>query len=415
MANRWADCAMIESRVIIVGGGPVGLLSALMLGRAGIPVALFERNTEITDDPRAATTHPATLELLHELGLTEELEAVGLRAPIFQFWDRVSGGMIAEFDHAVLADETEFPYVIQCEQAKLSRIAHAKLQNIDCVELVYGAEVVSIQQTDGDVSIDVSKDGETWTEKGAYALGTDGGRSFVRKALAIPFSGFTWEEKFLVLTTPFDFAAEKNYSYRSYFAGLSDWCNCFKVAAEGPPGLWRTVFPADATVAEEEILADAAVQECMQSFFPKDSVYEIIHRNIYTVHQRVADTFRKGRILLAGDASHVNNPIGGMGLNGGIQDAANLCSKLITVLQRQGDDSLLDLYSHQRRWVATEFVQQQSIAHKRRLENSDAKKRQDNLDDLQRKAADKSLAKEFLLGTSMITSQRIAASLTLNQ
>jgi 3-(3-hydroxy-phenyl)propionate hydroxylase len=151
----------------------------------------------------------------------------------------------------------------------------------------------------------------------------------------------------------------------------------------------------------------------MQSFFPAPQPYEIVHRNLYVAHQRVAAQFRKGRVLLAGDAAHVNNPIGGMGLNGGIQDAANLSGKLAEVLLDDAPDRLLDLYDRQRRTVAVEFVQQQSIANKRRLEARDSQARQRNLAELRAIAADPEKARQFLLRTSMIANQRRADAMTL--
>jgi 3-(3-hydroxy-phenyl)propionate hydroxylase len=151
----------------------------------------------------------------------------------------------------------------------------------------------------------------------------------------------------------------------------------------------------------------------MQSFFRSPRPFEIVHRNLYVTHQRVAETFRKGRVLLAGDAAHVNNPIGGMGLNGGIQDAVNLSDKLVRVLLAAASERLLDLYDLQRRTVAIEFVQEQSIANKKRLEARDPLARQRNLDELREIAADPERARQFLLRSSMITSQRRADAITL--
>jgi 3-(3-hydroxy-phenyl)propionate hydroxylase len=155
------------------------------------------------------------------------------------------------------------------------------------------------------------------------------------------------------------------------------------------------------------------VQARMQSFFPSPHAYEIVHRNLYVTHQRVAETFRKGRVLLAGDAAHVNNPIGGMGLNGGIQDAANLSDKLAQVARGEAPDQLLDLYSRQRRAVAVEFVQEQSIANKKRLEARDPEARRRNLGELREISADPARARQFLLRTSMLVSQRRAAAMGL--
>lgn len=217
-----------------------------------------------------------------------------------------------------------------------------------------------------------------------------------------------------MLTTTFDFETERGYCYRSYFADPGAWCNCFKVSGEAPPGLWRTVYPTEPSQDDASLMSDAGVQARIQRFFPDARPYEIVHRNLYVTHQRVASTFRKGRVLLAGDAAHVNNPIGGMGLNGGIQDAVSLSGKLIEILLAGAADRLLDLYDLQRRTVAVEFVQEQSIANKRRLGESDPKVRQKNLDELSRIAADPVRARQFLLRTAMIASQRRAEAVTLD-
>src|SRR5829696_6532405 len=359
-----------DKRVLIAGGGPVGLLSAWLLGRRGLPVRLFDENPGPRDDPRAATTHPSTLDLLSEDGLAEDMARVGLVAPIFQFWDRPSAQLVAQFDHAVLVNDTRHPYVVQCEQFKTAKLLLQRLKKLPNVEVMFGHEVVEVTQTAQSVSVKVRGPEGISSHTGGYLIGADGGRSVVRKQCDIPFKGFTWPERFIVLTTPYDFEANRGYCYRSYFADPGAWCNCFKVSADGPPGLWRTVFPTDTSQSEEELTGDASAQALLQKFFPASQPYEIVHRNLYVTHQRVAATFRKGRVLLAGDAAHVNNPIGGMGLNGGIQDAVNLANKLVEVLLEGQSDRLLDLYDLQRRTVAVEFVQEQSIANKKRLEES---------------------------------------------
>jgi 3-(3-hydroxy-phenyl)propionate hydroxylase len=404
-----------ERRVLIAGGGPVGLLCAWFLGRRGLPVTVFDDNSTLQADPRAATTHPATLDLLEDDGLADDMARVGLVAPIFQFWDRPSGELVAAFDHAVLKHDTRHPFVVQCEQFKTAKLLLERLSAFANVEVRFSHEVVDVTQTDDSVSIDVRGPAGIVRHTGAYLIGADGGRSTVRKQCGIAFDGFTWPERFVVFTTPYDFEARRGYCPRSYFADPGSWCNCFKVSADGPPGLWRTVFPTDPSQPEADLTGDAAVQALMQKFFPSPEPYEVVHRNLYVTHQRVAATFRKGRVLLAGDAAHVNNPIGGMGLNGGIQDAANLCEKLGLVLLEGASNRLLDLYSLQRRTVAVEFVQEQSIANKKRLEASDPEVRRRNFDELRMMAADRERARQFLLRTAMIASQRRAASLTLTE
>jgi 2-polyprenyl-6-methoxyphenol hydroxylase-like FAD-dependent oxidoreductase len=401
-----------DRRILIAGAGPVGLLTAYLIGRHGVPVRVFERNSELLDDPRAATTHPATLDLLAEAGLVEDMAQVGLVAPIFQFWDRPTGKLVAEFDHAVLAPETPHPFVIQCEQFKTSNLILARLKDVPNVEVLFSHDVVDVAQSDEGVTVSVRGPDGIEDHAGRYLVGADGGRSIVRRQCKIPFEGFTWPERFIVLTTTYDFERRRGCCYRSYFADPHEWCNCFKVSADGPPGLWRTVFPTDPGAAEETLMSDAAVRARLQNFFPSDQPYDIVHRNLYVTHQRVAQTFRRGRVLLAGDAAHVNNPIGGLGLNGGIQDACNLAEKLLQVLDG-ASDRLLDLYDLQRRTVTCEFVQEQSIANKKRLEAQDPETRRRNFAELRKIAADPARARQFLLRSSMIAMQRRAAAIEL--
>jgi len=392
----------------------VGLLCALLLGRAGIKVRVFDENDGPQRDPRAATTHPATLEVLAEAGLVEDMARIGLVAPVVQFWDRPTGRKIAEFDHGLLAGDTRFPYVVQCEQFKTAELVLHRLRALANVEILFGHRVEDVSQEDGLVSVTVRSTAGSSRHRGGYLIGADGGRSTVRKQCGIAFEGFTWPERFIVLTTPFDFQARRGYCPRSYFADPDEWCNCFKVSADGPPGLWRTVYPTDPAASDGELLSDASVQARMQKFFPASEPYDVVHRNLYVTHQRVATSFRRGRVLLAGDAAHVNNPIGGMGLNGGLQDAVNLSKNLATVLEGRESDRLLDLYELQRRTFAIEFVQEQSIANKRQLEERDPDVRRKNLDSLSAVAADPARARQFLLRTSMLSSLRRVDAMTLD-
>ena len=404
---------MSRSQVVISGGGPVGLICAYALARRGVAVTVLDQNSELLDDPRAATTHPATLELLDGLGVIDQVIEQGLIAEDFEFWDRPTGEKIATFDHAVLVDDTKFPFVVQCEQFKLAKIFLAKLQDETSVTVLFNHDVTGFDHTVDGVTVTASTpDGEK-TFEGDWLIGADGGRSVVRKSAGIGFEGFTWAERFLVLSTPFDFKAERGMSFRNYIADPDEWCNCFKVAADGPPGLWRLVFPADPEANEEALLADDFVQEKMQKFFERDSNYDIVHRNLYNVHQRVASTFRLGRILLAGDSAHVNNSIGGMGLNGGIQDAVNLTDKLAAVIIDGEDERLMDLYDKQRRTYAVEFVQEQTIANKKRLEATDPEARATNMKNLREMAGDPAKARNFLLGATMISAMRRNAEMTL--
>lgn len=402
----------LKGKILIVGAGPVGLVAALRLSQAGIPVTLFEKEDHLLDDPRAATIHPATLEMLEEIGMVAEAEKQGLVCSEFYFWDRPADEIVAKFDHQLLANETRFPYVVQCEQYKLAKIALAMLQDYPDTDVRFSHGVTNVTQEADNVIVSVK--GANVSEKipGPYLIGCDGGRSTIRKSAGIGFEGFTYEERFVVLSTSFDFEAERGCCFRNYYADPDEWCNLFKVSHDGPPGLWRVVFPSNINLTDDEVLSDDAVQMRMQKFFPKKGEYDIVHRNIYSINQRVASRFRLGRILLAGDSAHLNNSIGGMGLNGGIHDAMNATDKLISVWRGEADESVLDVYDVQRRTTTHEFTQAQTIANKKRLEASDSETRARNLRDLREIAADPERAKEFLMGTSMLAAVRRAATLS---
>src|SRR6476619_2994964 len=198
-----------NKRVLIAGGGPVGLLCAWHLGRQGIPIRLFDDNDCLQADPRAATTHPATLDLLAEDGLSEDMARVGLVAPIFQFWDRPSDRLVAEFDHAILSNDTRHPFVVQCEQFKTARLLLDRIEKLPNVEVLFNHEVVDVNHAADAVSVEVRSMETTSKHAGEYLIGADGGRSIVRKRSEIPFEGFTWPERFIVLTTPFDFETHR--------------------------------------------------------------------------------------------------------------------------------------------------------------------------------------------------------------
>lgn len=401
----------VERRILIAGGGPVGCVTALALAQRGFPVTVFEAEAEINTAPRAATTHPATLELLAELGLVEDVIRLGLTARKFQFRDRPSGALVAEFDHEILHQDTRFPFVVQCEQHKLARLALDRLRVLPGAEAHFSARVAQVKAAADHVEVQVETPDGRKRHRGAFLVGADGGRSTVRKSVGIPFEGYTFPERFIVLTTRFDFEAERGYCYRNYFSDPDEWANLFKVAGDDGKGQWRVVFPTRNEETDEEALSDAGVQRRLQRFFPKPAPYEIVHRNLYKAHQRVATTFRKGRVLLVGDAAHVNNPIGGLGLNCGIHDGVELAQRLARCCGGAGGEEELDLYDRRRRPLNIEFVQSQTVNNKKRLEEKDPAVRAANFDQLRRTAADPAQHRQFLLRTSLLDSMRKAASI----
>jgi 3-(3-hydroxy-phenyl)propionate hydroxylase len=399
-----------ERPILVAGGGPVGCIAALALARQGIPVHVFEAQPRVDDSPRAATTHAATLEMLADLGLVDEVIRRGLIEPKFRIWDRASREIVAEFNFGVLKDDTRFPYVVQCEQHKLANMAIEHLRRFAHASVDFSSRVTSVQQSDDRVEALVEDARGTRKIDGSYLIGADGGRSTVRKALGIAFDGYTHPERFLVLTTTFSFDAEHAQCSRNYFSDPDEWCALFKVTGDDGNGLWRVLFPTRAEETDEQALDAEAVEGRLQKFFPRLGRYPVVHRNLYNVHQRVAASFGKGRVFLAGDCAHVNNPLGGLGLNFGIHDAVELSALLGRVLRGEEPAGILDQYDRFRRPLNIEYVQQQTIANKKRLEEKDSAVRAKNNEGLRRTAADPVAHRAFLLRASLIDSVRKRAA-----
>ena len=395
-----------ERPIVIAGGGPVGVVTALALARQGLEVRLFEAEARVNDSPRAATTHAATLEILENLGLVEEVTRRGLIEPKFRVWDRASRTIIAEFDFGVLKNDTRYPYVVQCEQHKLANIALDRLRALPNVAVEFSARVGGFEQFDDRVEVEVETANGSRRVSASYLIGADGGRSTVRKGLDIEFEGYTHPERFLVLTTTYPFGTEFAECSRNYFSDPDEWAALFKVTGDDGNGLWRVVFPTRLMESEEEAFEEAAVQARLQRFFPKPGPYPVVHRNIYNVHQRVAASFRRGRAFLAGDSAHVNNPLGGLGLNFGIHDGVELSSLLGRVIRREVSPDILDLYDRFRRPLNVEYVQQQTIANKKRLEEKDPAMRAKSNASLRAIAADPAAHRAYLLRASLIDSVR---------
>jgi 3-(3-hydroxy-phenyl)propionate hydroxylase len=371
---------MKRTQVLIAGAGPTGTIAAYALALRGIDVLLVEAEPDCPQDMRASTFHPPTLEMLDDLGLLAEIDALGLRAPIYQYRNRRSGE-IMEFDLTEVADVLKYPYRLQCEQWKLSRLICARLGAHPHAELLYSHRAIHFSQSAHGVTVALEGPHSITEVQAKYLIAADGANSLIRKWLGISFDGFTWPEKFLTLTTHLAIEAYfENLAYVNYVADAAEWCVLLRV-----PSLWRILVPALET--------------------DSDTYLRSSHRTVYRVHQRVAQSFRAGRVLLVGDAAHLNNPLGGLGMNCGIHDALNLVEKLTAILLENAEaDPLLDRYNRQRRAVMTDFVQRQTIRNKQFIEAGTEEAQRLGQLQMQAVLADEAARRNYLLQQSMYNS-----------
>jgi 3-(3-hydroxy-phenyl)propionate hydroxylase len=385
----------VQERVFIAGAGPVGLVAAAHLARAGVPVTVFEAGSDLSEESRASTFHPPTLDMLDALGAAAPLIAQGLKAPAFQYRSKTRG-ILGRFEFGAIADVTAHPYRLQCEQSKLTRILADLMRGTPNFELQFGSEVTAVAQDASGVEVEIARNGTSERHRGRYLIGADGASSKVRRALGIEFEGFTWPDRLLVVSTPFDFTSViPGLDSVSYVADPERWYFLLQI-----PGLWRVMFLVNEEASDERVQTREFAQSLMAGVVPGISNYDIDHITLYKVHQRVAKTFRHGRAFLIGDAAHINNPLGGMGMNGGIHDAVNLAARLAAVWHGETPDAELDRFDKQRRLVTLEYIQKYTIQNKKNLESSGDEFGQT----LKAIAADPAKTRDYLLRTSMIAS-----------
>jgi 2-polyprenyl-6-methoxyphenol hydroxylase-like FAD-dependent oxidoreductase len=392
--------------VIIVGAGPVGMVAALRLEEAGADVLVLERDNQLTRDLRASTFHPPTLDMLAACGVTKVLLDNGLVCPNWQIRLHESGDR-AVFDLGVLSDETDHPFRLQCEQSVLTHHLAARLADSAHVEIRTGQRVIDAGQDARHAWVLCEHPGESEQLSARYIIGADGADSCVRRAMGVAFDGVTYPDVSVLATTPFDF--------QSVLTGLSNVSYCWREGGNFAllrlQGVWRASLYYDPSMTPEQAASNTEVQRQLQAIHPRNEHYEILDRRPYRVHQRLADNYRVGRLMLAGDAAHINSPTGGMGMNGGIHDAINLVAKLVSVLAGD-DDELLNLYTRQRRTVAEQDILAQADRNRARMRQTDPKARQSSLDDLKAIAADATRARGFLRRSSMLNGLELAASIT---
>lgn len=397
---------MIETEVLIAGAGPVGAIGAVRMASMGIDVICCEQTDSFASDLRASTFHPVTVEMLDDVGVAQPLIDKGLKAPVYQWRDRRSGEHL-NFDLAEVADATRFPFRLQCPQHYMAEMLTDHLPTLSNAEMRFGTRLVGAREDGDRVIATIERDGKQEDIRAKFLIGADGSRSTVRKVMDVPFDGITYEEKFVSVSTPYPIETIlTDIEYVNYIADPNEWLVLLRV-----PGLWRILIPAGSDTDNDELLSDASIAAVFDRIVPGVAV-ETNFRKIYKVHQRVAGTFHKGRMLLVGDAAHLNNPLGGFGMNSGIHDVWNLADKLWSILRKDGDIEQLALFDRQRRGITNAFIQAQSVQNKEFMEHAPVESHAGRMGRMATIAADPALRREYLLKQAMITSLADAAKIT---
>lgn len=383
--------------VVVVGAGPVGLSLALGLARRGVDVHLLEAEPQLSGEARASTFHPPTLEMFAAWGVVDDVLPRGRRVDRLQFWERARRALVASFDYQLIAGDTPFPFRFQCPQDQVTRVLLPALLATGRAQVDFGARVVDVADRGDRVILTVDGDDGRRTVEGAWVVAADGARSQVRRSLDIAFDGMTYVDRFLLCATDLDLAADfPGLGPVAYLFDPDEW-----VILMRQPELLRVIFRLCPDEDEAAAQAEPAVRARIAAFVGRTLPHRLVSTSVYSVHQRVAARFRQRRVLLAGDAAHVNNPTGGMGMNSGIHDAWMLADRLGRVLEGE-PEALLDEYAEARRHAAREAVQRDSDSHFRALGAAGAEARAARDRALVEAASDPVRARAFLLRASML-------------
>jgi 2-polyprenyl-6-methoxyphenol hydroxylase-like FAD-dependent oxidoreductase len=343
--------------VIIVGGGPTGFITALGLARAGVRVSVIEAEPKIVDSPRAAVYHWSVVEGLEKLGIREEVEKTGFPKQDYTYLVHKTGERI-DFSLDVLNGLTPYPYNLHLGQHRLADIALRRLAGYAHTSVHFNTRLTGLSQDADGVTLQVATPGGTEALRAKWVIGADGAGSTVRRQLCLEFDGMTWPERFVATNLYFDF--ERYHYARATF--LIDDVHGAVIAKIDNDGLWRCTYMEDAALSEELLME--RLKTVYAAIVP-GADYSIERATPYRMHQRSAPRYRVGRVVLVGDAAHVTNPTGGLGLTSGLFDSFALYPALAAVIVDGAEVSVLDRYAASRREIFLNLVSPQAIANKR--------------------------------------------------
>jgi len=391
--------------VIVIGGGPVGLISALGLAQAGVRVTVIEAEPQIVNSPRAAVYFWSVLDGLERLGILEAAEAAGVRKQDYTYLLRSTGERI-EYSLRVLEGYTRRPYNLHLSQHLLAEIALRRLRTFSNATVRFGARLQALHQDADGLTLSIATGRDTEELRARWAVGADGAASTVRRLLGLSFDGITWPERFVATNVYYDF---ERYGYtRTTF--VIDARYGAVIALLDNEGLWRCTYMEDATLPEENFLE--RLPRAYAAILPGDGAYRLERASPYRMHQRSAQRYRVGRVVLAGDAAHVTNPTGGLGLTSGLFDGFALYPALTAVVRQGADDEVLDRYAAARRDTFLNRVSPQASANKRLVfhANGGGRDLEEGVESLRRLTTDAQRLRERLMFTKSLATPPLLAT-----
>jgi 3-(3-hydroxy-phenyl)propionate hydroxylase/6-hydroxy-3-succinoylpyridine 3-monooxygenase len=396
------------TKVLIVGAGPVGLMTALGLARAGVAVTLLEAEDDIVYSPRAISYAWPILAGLEHFGVLDDMIAAGHTIDE-RCWRIFKTGETIVFNHDAVRDITDRPYNLTLGQDLLAKVLLEHLERHPDVTIHWGTKFTGLMQTATNVVVRAEKAGAPAEFAADWVVAADGGRSAVRKAVGLTMDGFTWPQRFVVTNIYFDF---EKYGWNSgYLVDPVYGAVVYKINLEG---LWRFTFAEDTTKPLETV--SDRIPEFINTVLPGDKKYELVLHTAYNMHQRTAATYRVGRVLLAGDAAHITNPTSGFGLMGGIYDSFVLSEALAAVVHGQARDEILDRYSELRRKVYLEVTSPISSESLRLVFNSgDQDRLSKDLELLRNRKNDPAAMRKFLSVPAALETPSLVTGRTLDQ
>jgi 3-(3-hydroxy-phenyl)propionate hydroxylase len=400
----------VNPQVIVVGAGPVGLVTALGLAQKGIKVLVLEKNSnEVPPQWRGSTIHPPTLTIFDELGLADEIIKGAIKVEVLQYRDLEIQDVV-NFDYSCLEGLVKFPFRLQYEQYKVLKLLRTAASNNPKVEIQYDSLIESVTQDSASVSVQVIKDGATKTLRADWLVGADGSHSAVRKALGIELDGFTYPYPTTVVATPFKF--------EDHFPGLAPvtyWSGpTGRLSMIRTPDIWRIAMTTPLEGVDISSDDRGSISEPTQDFIvaielllkllPGVSLadLELKQYEVYRSHQRIAREFSVERVALAGDAAHLTTTNGGMGLNSGVQDAAALVKALDAAIALNGSGPISQ-YAKERKEFCTNFLQPTTTTNHKTVDNPDYEARKSRLTELLADTNNPEVVKQVIARASMIS------------